>query len=152
MKKIDKDPINDLLTQLGSEATPTDIHAAILASKASSRRCKRCKTTSYTRAVAHNAVGEVIRCSICSEDPMLLARYAQECFDEAQRQMYEQLARGHHANPEASERGIKACEGRFILDRYPECLTTGDRRGSCVKSEARQTLPALYKRCETCAS
>ena len=33
MKKIDKDPINDLLTQHGSETTPADIHAAILASK-----------------------------------------------------------------------------------------------------------------------
>ena len=108
MKKIDKDPINDLLTQLGSEATPADIHAAILASKASLRRCKRCKCTNYARAVAHNAVGEVIRCSICSQDPMLLAHYAQECFDEAQRQMYEQSARGYHADPEASEKRIKA--------------------------------------------
>ena len=103
-----RDAINDVLTQLGSEATPADIHEAIVASKASLRRCKRCKTTKYARAEAHNAAGEVIRCSICSQASMLLAHSAQECFDAAQRQMYEQSARGHHANPDATQQRIKA--------------------------------------------
>ena len=53
-------------------------------------------------------MGEVIRCSICSQDPMLLAHYAQECFDEAQRQMSDESARGHYADPDATEKRIKA--------------------------------------------
>ena len=38
------------------------------------RRCKRCKCTNYAKAVKHNAAGEVIRCSVCSQDPMTLAQ------------------------------------------------------------------------------
>ena len=72
------------------------------------RRCKRCKCTNYAKAVKHNAAGEVIRCSVCSQDPMTLAQHAQDSFEEAREQMYVQSCCGKLANPVDTEHRIKA--------------------------------------------
>ena len=70
--------------------------------------CKRCKCTNYSQATEHNAAGEVIRCSICSQDPMILAQYAQDCFEEAREQMYVQSCCGKLADPMDTKRRTKA--------------------------------------------
>ena len=56
------------------------------------RRCQRYEGTNYNEAVRHNADGEVIACSTCSQFPMLLVRYTQECFETGRLQMYEQVS------------------------------------------------------------
>ena len=57
------------------------------------RRCQRCEGTNSNEAVADNTDGEVIACSTCSQSPMILARYAQECFEEGCLQRYEESVR-----------------------------------------------------------
>ena len=71
------------------------------------RQCKRCKCTNYSEAVEHNAAGEVIRCSICSQDPMTLAQRAQDAFEEAREQMYVQSCCGKFADPVDTQRRVK---------------------------------------------
>lgn len=70
--------------------------------------CKRCKCTNYAEVVEHNTAGEVVKCSICSQDPMHLAQHAQDCFEEAREQMYVQSCCGKLANPVDTQRRIKA--------------------------------------------
>ena len=85
------------------------------------KQCKRCKCRNYSKAVEHNAAGEVIRCSICSQDPMLLAQHAQDCFEEAREQMFVQSSCGKLAEPNGHEKKDKSrdpcCESRVVLDR-----------------------------------
>ena len=70
--------------------------------------CKRCKCTNYNKAVEHNAAGEVVRCSICAQDPMVLAQHARDCFEEAREQMYVQSCCGTFSDPVDTERRIQA--------------------------------------------
>ena len=72
------------------------------------RKCQQCEGTNYNEAVADNADSEVIACYICSQSPMILARYAQECFEEGYLQMYEESVGGQKANLEETQWRIKA--------------------------------------------
>ena len=72
------------------------------------RQCKRCKCTNYFKPVEHNDAGEVVRCSICAQDPMTLARYAHDCFEKAREQMYVQCYDGKVVAPVDTQRRIKA--------------------------------------------